>query len=883
MIAKQLIRATARLGGVGALVAMTVNAASPGAVEFRKQIEPVLEEYCYDCHGDGMDKGGVAFDAFDPDKDLATSQDLWWRALKNLRADLMPPPKKPRPSPKQSAQIERWIKSRVFLADAKNPDPGRVTIRRLNRVEYRNTIRDLVGVDYDTSLEFPPDDTGYGFDNIGDVLTLPPILLEKYLEAAQDIVRRAVPQASRMVQEQIIPGRSFQSPAAGGNGDLDEDGGPLALSFHAPVTASNIFKAGQAGKYQLGVDLVVNGRPADNALADNECRVVLKVDNAEQLRREFRSGAGRAHHYDLEMDWAAGNHEIKFELRPLTSNEARRHESSVQITSVTVRGPLAESGWVRPRNYDRYFPKTVPAEARKRRAYAGELLGKFASRAYRRPVDGRTRERLVGLAESIYTQPDKTFEQGVSQAMVAVLASPRFLFREERVESGRSAQGYAFVDEYSLASRLSYFFWSSMPDDELFRLADEKKLRKQLPAQVKRMQADPKSEALVRNFTGQWLRTRDMESVAIDARAVLGREEGPNPELDRARKRLEELKDKPNDKLTAVEKEELAKARTLVRQHDHQPLRAELTPEIRQAMRRETEGVFEYVLREDRSLLELVDSDYSFLNGPLAAFYGLTNITGNEMRLTKLPPDSPRGGILTEGTVLTVTSNPTRTSPVKRGVFILDNILGTPPPPPPPNLPPLEAAAGAIKGHPPTLRETLAKHRESPECSSCHNRMDPLGLAFENFNALGLWRDQELGGPVDASGRLITGEEFNGVKELKRLLAEKYATSFYRTVTEKLMTYALGRGLEYYDVQTVDQILARLEKSGGRPSALLLGVVESAPFQKVRTRARTANGGGTQPGSGGTAKAGRLLFDENAGLQSGSDELTVWANVQPGK
>jgi mono/diheme cytochrome c family protein len=882
MTAKQLFRTTLLTIAVCGSVAAATGA-STGAVEFRKQIEPILKEYCYDCHGDGMDKGGVAFDEFNPDKDLNTSQDLWWRALKNLRADMMPPPKKPHPSAEQRAQIERWIKSQVFATDPKNPDPGRITIRRLNRVEYRNTIRDLMGVDYDTNTEFPPDDTGHGFDNIGDVLTLPPMLLEKYLEAAQSIVGRTVPQAPRVVQEQMVPGKKFQTNEVAETGGRNRGGGTLSLSFYSPAAVSNTFKASQQGKYQLGVDLMVNERYVDNVFDYNKCRLVFKVDGKEMLQREFSWEGGRAYHYDLETDWTADNHDLTFELQPLTPNEEQTRTLSVQITSVTVRGPLAQEDWVKPRNYDRYFPRAVPPDAAGRQAYARELLGKFAGKAFRRPVDEKNLKRLTDLAASIYAQPGKTFEQGVSQAMVAVLASPRFLFREESVEPGRGAQGYALVDEYSLASRLSYFLWSSMPDDELFRLAGEKKLRKNLPAQVKRMLADSKSEALVRNFTGQWLRTRDIESVTIDARSVLGREERFDPEAERMRKRFTELREKPDDQLTPAEKEEFEKLRPIVRQRFRQPVRAELTPELRRAMRQETEGVFDYIVREDRNLLELVDSDYTFLNERLASHYGITNVSGNEVHLVKLPPGSPRGGILTQGTVLAVTSNPTRTSPVKRGLFILDNVLGTPPPPPPPNIPPLEDAVKGVKDRPPTLRETLAVHRENPSCSSCHNRMDPLGLAFENFNALGMWRDQELGAPVDAAGHLITGEEFNGVAELKKLLSQKYATSFYRTVTEKMLTYALGRGLEYYDVQTVDQILNQVEKNGGKPSSLLLGVVESAPFQKTRTRSQAAIDQSPRAASAEPAGAEQQTFGQNAGLQSGSNELTVLANLKLAK
>ena len=275
-----------------------------------------------------------------------------------------------------------------------------------------------------------------------------------------------------------------------------------------------------------------------------------------------------------------------------------------------------------------------------------------------------------------------------------------------------------------------------------------------------------------------------------------------------------------------------------------QPVRVEFNGELRRAMRQETESVFEYILRENRSLLELLDSDYTFVNEKLAQHYGLTNVVGPEMRRVTLPPDSPRGGILTEGTVLAVTSNPTRTSPVKRGVFILDNILGTPTLPPPPNIPPLEEAGKGLTNRAPTLRETLAAHRENVLCASCHDRLDPPGLALENFNALGRWRSQEFGQPIDPSGKLATGEEFSNPKELKRVLVKNHAGDFYRTLTQKLLTYALGRGLDYYDVETVDQIVDRIEKSGGRPSALLTGIIESAPFQKTRVPARTAAANG---------------------------------------
>jgi hypothetical protein len=422
-----------------------------------------------------------------------------------------------------------------------------------------------------------------------------------------------------------------------------------------------------------------------------------------------------------------------------------------------------------------------------------------------------------------------------------VLASPRFLFREEGVaDAGQVPAGggavYPQVDEYALASRLSYFLWSSMPDDPLFQLAEKDQLRQELVPQLNRMLADRKSEAFFRNFVGQWLQTRDVENVQIDARQVLNREQPPDPEQEQKRRRLRQLRGKEEASLAPEEKQELEALRAaLFGRRGRQP-QVELTGALRRAMRLETEKTFEYIVREDRSLMELLDSDYTFLNERLAAHYGLTNLNaeGDSMRLVKLPPESLRGGVLTHGSVLTVTSNPTRTSPVKRGLFILENLLGSPPAPPPPDIPPLEEAAKAMRERTLTLRETLALHRAQPSCSSCHNRMDPLGLALENFNALGMWRDSESGQPIDATGTLLTGEAFTHIKELKRILADRHSIEFYRTVTEKVLIYALGRGLEYYDVATVDRIVEALEQSGGRPSALLRGVIESAPFQRTR-------------------------------------------------
>jgi len=430
------------------------------------------------------------------------------------------------------------------------------------------------------------------------------------------------------------------------------------------------------------------------------------------------------------------------------------------------------------------------------------------------------------------------------------MASPRFLFREEETEPLRPGQIYPYVDEYALASRLSYFFWSSMPDAELFDLAAKGQLRSNLTAQVARMLADPRSSEFVSNFTGQWLEARDISNVQINPFAVYMREH-PDLAVERAMDTFQRITRIPDDKRTDADKADYAKARKAFFTVFRTP-KPQLTDPLRTAMRRETEMNFEYIIKEDRSLSELLECNYTFLNEDLANFYGIPGVTGKKMRKVILPPDSPRGGILTQATVLAVTSNPTRTSPVKRGVFILDAILGTRPPPPPPNIPALEDAASPEQLRKMTLRENLALHATNKTCAACHSRMDPLGLALENFNAMGKWRDAELNRTIDPSGKLITGETFTNVRELKHILATKHLNDFYYCLTEKLLTYALGRTLDYYDTDTVDALVAQLESDGGKPAALLLGIVNSAPFQERRQNQLPEMASNTVPGQSPT-------------------------------
>jgi len=811
------------------------SAPPAAAVRFHADIEPLLEKYCYDCHGNGARKGRVAFDEFSSDSDLLTRCELWLKALKNVRAGLMPPKEDDdaalRPTAAEIEKLARWIKYDAFALDAANPDPGRVTARRLNRAEYHNTIRDLMGVTFDSEVEFPPDDTGGGFDNNGDVLTLPPLLLEKYLAAAETIVERAVPREPKVMRERVAAGRDFRGEQ-GGNGDQ--------MSAKRAAHVAHKFKTDQTGTYRLAIEVEARGSfDFDPA----HCTLTCRVDGEEKFTEDIVWHERKAFHHDYEYKWGPGEHVVAFELKPAAEADreapaTRTHSErnigegpafprpvsspakngprgsptrlDVRIASVQLRGPIEPQFWVASENYARFFPSgPAPEKAAQRDRYASDVLRRFATRAFRRPVGEPTVQRLATIARSVYTQPGRTFEDGVRHAMMAVLASPRFLFRIENASpvpiatsAVKPLPAFAPIDEYALASRLSYFLWSTMPDETLSGLAQRGELRANLRAQVARMLKDARAQQFVRDFTGQWLQARDIEFVPINARAIYG---GAPPPVLRTREG-----------------------------------RFEFDSVLRKLMRSETEMFFDYIVREDRSVLELIDSDYTFLNEKLAAVYGVPGVAGEELRLVKLPPESARGGVLTQGTVLAVTSNPTRTSPVKRGLFVLENFLGTPPPPPPMAVPALEDAKKRFDGREPKLSEMLAVHRADKLCSSCHSRMDPLGLAFENFNALGLWREADAGQSIDPAGQLITGEKFADVRELKRVLTHGRREDFYRCLTEKLLTYALGRGLEYYDLETLDQIVARLDREDGRMSALLDGVIESAAFQKMRTQSSGA-------------------------------------------
>ena len=801
-------------GSVGAATSETAR-----AEHFRKDIQPILTDFCFDCHADGAKKGNVELDTFKIDTDLLNDRELWFNVLKYVRSDVMPPSKKPHPSAEQKQAVLDWIKADVFQIEPSHPNPGRVTVHRLNRAEYRNTIRDLMGVEFDTEGEFPSDDTGFGFDNISDVLTVSPMLLEKYLAAADSIVSKAVPNVAYVMAEQTIQGSRFTAkviePAAtsmpasqpatqpgaanrrrpqnAGNNNRPRQPTPyLALSYYKRSTATYTTTVKKDGKYRLAIDLTAKGNYAQFGFDYNKARLVFTVDGKELSANEYAWQERKEIHEEYELDWTAGRHKLQFDLTPLTPDIKQTGQLELRIADAIVRGPVDRSQWVHPANYARYFPDKTPEDSAGRKTAARKLLGDFATRAFRHPADEQSVTRLVDLAESVWSAPGNTYEAGIGKAITAILSSPRFLFREEQTLPAEANQS-PLIDEYSLASRLSYFLWSSMPDDELLKLASKNELRKNLHAQMKRMLADSKSAAFTDNFTGQWLEARDVTTVPIDATRV-------------------------------ADSEQIRRTKITTDTEARQ---------TRIAMQREVRDYFNYVLSEDRDIIEFINSNYTFLNERLATYYQVPGVKGDELRKVELPPDSPRGGILTMGATLMVTSNPTRTSPVKRGLFILDNVIGMPTPPPPPDIPPLEESRGKFKDRVPTLREQLAVHREAPICASCHNRMDPLGLSLENFNALGLWREKEHGNDIDSAGVLITGEKFKTVQDLKKILASNNRkTDFYRCFTEKMLTYALGRGMDYQDVGTIDQIVSKLDSQHGHLSALLDGVIDSPAFQR---------------------------------------------------
>ena len=753
-----------------------------GDVTFEKEIKPILEDYCFDCHGDGSSKGDFSMDDYDNLSGHLDDIDHWLAVWRNVRSQIMPPPKKDQPDLAEKRQLMGWIEKRVFKLDPKNPDPGRVTIRRLNRVEYYYTIKDLLGVEYETWENFPADDTGYGFDTIGDVLSISPLHMEKYLEAASAIVEKALPKgAATQTPVRVFDGNRFRK-----DGDEKQQSDWLEFKDDRKVYLKG--DAPAKGVYQVNLDYAVRGSVA---ATDQSAQLELWVNGKKISDRTVGWDQRDKITMGGQADLVKGSNTIEVRLSPKNPPGDGQGKQSAVLKKVTIKGPLDGSYKEYPKGYSMIMVDgPAPEEMRQRELYARKIMRSFVSRAFRRPLDRGTVARLVTMAMEVDQSPGRSFEDGIKHAMTAVLASPRFLFRAEIQPDPNNSGKTVLLDEYALAARLSFFLWSSVPDDELLSLAFKKQLRQNLSAQIDRMIASPKSRRFVDNFVGQWLQARDVENVAIDAGRVIGTKD-----------------QRVADRVFNVR--------------------------LRNDMKQESELFFEFILKNNRPASELISARYSFLNERLAKFYEIPGVRGAEHRLVDLHEHPQRGGVLGQGTFLLVTSNPTRTSPVKRGLFVLDNILGTPAPPAPPDVPELEEIS-EHKGKSLTMRQMMEVHREKPMCASCHKRMDPIGLGLENFNAIGQFRSKESGQPIDSSGVLITGEKFSDVAALKNVLADERRDDFYRCLSEKILTYAIGRGPEYFDAVTIDALVDQLNEGEGTLKELVVAIIKSAPFQKRR-------------------------------------------------
>lgn len=730
---------------------------------FKSKVAPLVENYCLDCHGEDYPEGGVSLHDLSNADRVLENRDAWEKAFRLLGIDGMPPRDyDPRPSRDERTALVEWLDLKLYHVDCDLvDDPGRVTIRRLNRTEYNNTIRDLLGVDLRPADDFPSDDVGYGFNNIGNVLSLPPLLFEKYVDASEKIAKATIltePYSKRI--------QRFQAEQLKTSGGANPDGrGFLTMASTGAVYCDRNIEI--AGEYILRVEALADQAGLD--AAKMEIRVDGKPVKVHEIKGHREWGT-----YEIGQHLAGGRRRIEAAFindyyNPKAKNP-RDRDRNLAVRCIELQGPMN----VAPPEVHKQIVFTRPTDSKTVEQAAAEIFGRLMPSAFRRPVDDVEVNRVVKLVK-FATERGDSFERGVQVGLQSLLVSPYFLFRVEHDPDPDNAKAHHRISDYELASRLSYFLWSTMPDDELFRLAKEGKLHEAdvLDAQIARMLKDPKADALVENFASQWLNLGNLVEVTPDSKMF-----------------------------------------------------PEFTPELRADMVRETQLFAATIFREDRSLLDFLDASFTFANQRLAKHYGIAGVKGDQFRRVALPAGQ-RAGVLTHGSILTLTSNPNRTSLVQRGKWILDNVLGMELPEPPANIPSLED--GAKESGATSLREQLRIHRENPACSSCHDTLDPLGFGFENFDAIGRWREKSEGMPVEAGGTLPGGESFSGPIELVQIL-KKREQDFAELVTKKMLTYALGRGLELPDSCTVDDIVADLQENDYRFTVLVSGIVHSRPF-----------------------------------------------------
>lgn len=775
------------------------NHATATEPDFAKDGVPFLKKHCLGCHSGDEPKAELSLDAFKDSQSVVVARKTFENVLRMITTGEMPPKKKPHPSVAEAEAFVEHVKAVWDYADLHaKPDPGRVTMRRLNRTEYRNTIRDLLGVDIDPTTAFPSDDIGHGFDNIGDVLTVSPLLMERYMDAAEQIMSQAItPTPPPVVKRQLISKNT--EPALNEPDSLIVDGfrpmrtdGERALDvgpIHVPyewepgeeyLYRTRVYATSSTGQ-PLKVTILVHGKDLPDPTPDADLDGLLgNVYHPARILKTFHVKATtpeEAETLEVRVPPIANRERMLLAIDKVPQGQP---PSTLWVNWVALDGPLNTF----PRSHRQLLAVTPD---RSQADQSREVMGRFLRRAYRRPVNPHELERSIHLVEQALAKSGQ-WETGIQFAMRAALCSPKFLFRVELDDRPASLKARP-LDEFHLASRLSYFLWSSMPDDELLNLAKKKLLTANLDAQVRRMLTETKASALVENFAMQWLQLKRLDFITPDGKLF------------------------PTFNL-----------------------------KLRRAMIKETELFFESVMRQDRSILELIDADYTFLNESLARHYGIIETTGEPTDTQNIKfegdafqrvslPDRRRGGLLTQASVLTVNSNPTRTSPVKRGRWVLEQILGTPPPSPPSDVPELVEDGAALTAT--TLRQRMEEHRKNPSCANCHAKMDPIGFALENYDAIGAFRTRDGEFDIDASGEFADGTKFAGPEDLKAIIMQK-KDLFVRCLSEKMLTYALGRGLEYHDRPATERIARQLAANDYRFSVLVTEIAKSEPFRMRR-------------------------------------------------
>jgi hypothetical protein len=745
-----------------------VSTAAPQPEDtYEAKILPFVKKYCLDCHNSEKASGGLALDGYKTEQQARKGRKDWEAAAEQLSMGLMPPKKKMlQPTKAEREFVLHWITNSLTKSDCTGPrDPGRVTIRRLNRAEYNNTIRDLCGVDFKPAEDFPADDVGYGFDNIGDVLSFQPILLEKYMAAADKILDEAI-------KIPVLPAKDVQKRFPQQITVVPRDAkerGTNKIVFTSEGTAS----LPESFNFPAEGDYIVKFRGWGTKVGGAFPKVTLRIDG-----KDIKTFTVDVPHekkdkpfFEVRGHYPAGGKRIAVAFINGFEDKDKKASRQFGLEMMEIEGPFNPVPKPDPESVKLLL--TARPSGSVSTTIAGEkVLANFARRAYRRPVKPEEVQRLMKLF-TVAEKQGEPFERAIRLPMKAVLCSPHFLYRIE--DDPKDPNEIRTLNDFEFATRLSYFLWSSMPDEELFKHAAAGDLRQPavLEAQVRRMLKDAKVRALSENFAGQWLMLRNIKSLSPD--------KGYFPKWDDA---------------------------------------------LKTGMVGEAEAFFEYVVQNDRPILDFLDADYTLVNGRMAEHYGIDEVVGSRFRKVKLK-DNRRGGIITMASTLTVTSNPTRTSPVKRGKWILENILGTPPPPPAPDVPELPPT-GQLKG---TLRQQMEQHRANPTCAVCHAKLDPLGFGLENFDGIGSWRTTDNKKEIDSSGVLPGGEKFNGPAELRKILLGK-ADQFRNCFAEKVLTFALGRGLEYYDKCALEEIVKSGKAGEDKFAAYVLAVVRSDPFQK---------------------------------------------------